>query len=102
MGTAYSFDCPSCGYSAEVCGGTDSGFAVTLRTSVCSDCKAVVDVIIGGPGFFGGEPEELPDNPDVGRCPECNGKNVLPWPKSKPCPKCGKRMKRGDVIIHWD
>ena len=73
-----------------------------MRTSVCSDCKAVVDVLIGGPRYFGDEPQEMPDDPDVGRCPDCNGKNVAPWPKSRPCPKCKSRMKKGDVVIMWD
>jgi hypothetical protein len=101
MGTAYSFECPSCGYSAEVCGGTDSGFGATLRTSVCADCHAVVDVLIGGPSFFGGEPVES-DDPDVGRCPQCKGRNVTPWKRSRPCPKCQSRMKKGGALIMWD
>ena len=101
MGTAYSFECPSCGYRAQVCGGTDSGFAVTLRTSTCADCSTVVDVIVGGPAFFGGKPSPT-DDPDVGRCPDCKGKNVKPWKHSRPCPKCQSRMKKGEVLIKWD
>lgn len=104
MGTAYSFECPSCGYSVEVCGGTDSGFSSTLRTSVCGDCKSVVDVLIGGPKFLGRKPGKL-DDPKVGRCPKCRRrKKVTPWPRSRPCPKCASRMvkNRRGVVIHWD
>jgi hypothetical protein len=101
MGTAYSFECPSCGYSAEVCGGTDSGFGVTLRTSTCADCNAIVDVIIGGPRFLGGKPSEM-DNPNVGRCSKCEGKSVKPWKRSRPCPKCQSGMKKGNKLIMWD
>ncbi len=101
MGKAYSFTCSSCGYSVEVCGGTDSGMAATLRTSVCRDCKAVVDILIGGPKLFGGKPEKT-DDPDVGCCPACKGKNVTPWSRFRPCPKCKSRMKKGDVLIMWD
>jgi hypothetical protein len=101
MGKAYSFECPSCGYRAEVCGGTDSGFSATLRTSVCGDCNAVVDVLIGGPGFFGRKPLKT-DNPNVGRCPDCKGKNVAAWKRSRPCPKCQARMKKSGALIMWD
>ena len=101
MGTAYSFECPSCGYSTEVCGGTDSGFAVTLRTSVCSDCNAVVDVIIGGPTFSDGELSPT-DDPNAGRCRNCKGENVTPWKRSRPCPKCQGRMKKSGKLIMWD
>lgn len=101
MGKAYSFECPSCGYRAEVCGGTDSGFSVTLRTSVCSDCNALVDVPIGGPKLFGNRPSKT-DNPAVGRCPDCRGRNVTPWKRSRPCPKCHTRMKKSGTVIMWD
>lgn len=76
--------------------------AVTLRTSVCGDCRAIVDVVIGGPAMFGNEPLEAPDDPDVGRCPDCKGRDVVPWPKSRRCPKCKSRMKKGDLAISWD
>jgi hypothetical protein len=85
METAYSFECQSCGYSTEVCGETDSGFGATVRSSVCGDCNAVVDVLIGGSKFFGGKPEKS-DNPDVWLCPDCKGRNVAPWKRSGRAP----------------
>jgi hypothetical protein len=24
------------------------------------------------------------------------------WPRTKPCPKCGGRMKKGDLLACWD
>ena len=47
MGTAYLFECRACRYSAQVCGGKDSGMEATLQISVCGDCRALVDVAVG-------------------------------------------------------
>jgi len=47
MGTHYLFGCSNCGYTAEVSGGKDCGFFATVRTMLCTDCRELVDVLIG-------------------------------------------------------
>ena len=101
MGTANQFECCACGYSAQVCGGEDSGMEVTLLTSVCIDCHALVDVAIGHP-LEESFPGILKEDRKLRRCPECNGENLLPWPRPRPCPKCGARMEKGDPVSRWD
>ena len=101
MGTAYLFECPTGGYSAAVCGGRDSGMDITVLTSVCGDCRALVDVPVGRP-WDQGLPVSASDDPELGHCPKCKGINHVPWTKPRPCPKCGARMKKGDLVSHWD
>lgn len=101
MVTAYLFECRACDYSAQVCGGRDSGMEVTLLTSVCSDRDALVDVVIGPPCEEGLRMSEE-DDPKLGRCSGCGGENLVPWPKSRSCPKCGARMEKGYLVSHWD
>lgn len=100
MGTAYRFECPDCGYAADVCGDLSSGMSVALQTHLCNECHAVVDVVIGNPRDKFLNPES--GVPDVGRCPDCGGGNVSPWPRSRPCPKCGARMKKTGREMLWD
>ncbi len=101
MGTAYRFECRACGYGAHVCGGRDSGMDIVLLTSICGDCRALVDVPVGRPWEEGLPPTGSVD-PEMGRCPECKGVNHLPWPRSRPCPKCGAQMRKGDLVSLWD
>lgn len=70
MGTAWQFECRACGYSANVCGGRDSGMRVAVLTSVCGDCYALVDVPVGFPWEDGSAAIEN-DDPEIGCCPEC-------------------------------
>lgn len=101
MGSQYQFTCPKCGYEATVSGGFDYGFHAVVRTMVCGDCEDVVDVLVGAYGQEGktGDPEY---DKDLGRCPECNGTDVHVWPRHRPCPKCGGRMKKRGLIVMWD
>ena len=86
MGQTYSFTCTKCGYDAGVSGGKDWGWYVVVRTSICKDCSNLVDVITGFRGNDGtyGTPE---DKAEIGLCPDCRSKNVVPWGKGHPCPK---------------
>jgi hypothetical protein len=77
MGTAYQFECRACGYGAHVCGGRDSGTEIALLTSVCGDCRALVDVPIGRP-WDKGLSATGGDDLKVGHCPKCNGVNHVP------------------------
>ena len=101
MGTLFAFTCPDCGHVAEASGGRDVGMIAVVETSICRSCHELVDVVIG---FFGGEGPcgDAERDRALGRCPKCDGTAVYPWPPSRPCPKCGKTMKRGGLIAQWD
>lgn len=97
MGQQSEFACPSCGYSALVEGGKGYGFIAEVETM---DCKELVDVLVGLHSDMW-KPE---DEKDIGRCPNCNGNNVVVWDTaSKPCPRCGGMMeKTGRQGPLWD
>jgi len=100
MGQLFEFGCEHCGYQAEVSGGEDAGYLIITQTMTCLDCERVVDVVVGEshPGSLGS------DIDIVGRCPRCRGRQVVPWGKSRPCPKCGGTMKKLDTgrVCFWD
>ncbi|HIK60458.1 MAG TPA: hypothetical protein EYF98_07180 [Planctomycetes bacterium] len=86
MGSHYLFNCPGCGYSAEVSGGPDYGFSSQTETKVCTACRKVVDVLVGSREPTLIQPE------DLNCCPECEGRDLLPWGESRPCPRCNGAM----------
>jgi DNA-directed RNA polymerase subunit M/transcription elongation factor TFIIS len=99
MGSFSKFECPDCGYSAEVSGGPDRGMKISVETSICTRCKELIDVIT-----------EVYDceNPDlekrIGKCPKCRRKKCLiPWnPEERLCPRCGGRVGNKGPIGLWD
>ena len=106
MGSAYTFSCKKCGYTADSCGKLDWGFHAVLEPYVCSDCKELTDVLVGEYG------KKLP-HLDISEsfrkesyvCSECNSQNIVLWDlKKKPCPKCGSRMHKNKegIITLWD
>ena len=99
MGQSYEFRCVQCGYIANVSDGGDAGFIVLTQTIVCKTCSEVVDVVTeSSPGNqeSAGEVDE-----SVNKCPNCGSGNLREWTNRK-CPKCGGRMKRGDLVTLWD
>jgi Zn finger protein HypA/HybF involved in hydrogenase expression len=103
LGTRHTFRCARCEYEAEASGGKDYGMAAILfDTMVCTRCRELVDVVIG----TACEDMELPEDVkrQLGRCPECHRKRSLePWPKSRPCPQCGGRMRKvPGAWVLWD
>lgn len=101
MGALFTFTCPGCAYEAGVSGRKDRGMLSVVETRVCSECRIVVDVLIGAYGREGetGDPEM---DRRLGLCPECSAPLSTPWPESRPCPKCGQSMMPGDDHILWD
>jgi hypothetical protein len=45
MGRSYWFECPRCGYRAQVSGREDQGLTLFVQTVLCRDCKELYDVV---------------------------------------------------------
>jgi DNA-directed RNA polymerase subunit RPC12/RpoP len=105
MGQSYTFKCTKCDYEVESSGKKDWGMIAVVEPYICNDCREVRDVRIGeyGKEIF---PEDLSkgQEKDYYRCHHCGGKNITKWnTQTKPCPKCGSRMKKDpSTIIYWD
>lgn len=98
MGTAFLYQCSSCGYQTESSGKLDFGMVGVVEPFICSDCKELVDILICSI-------EEIQNqNPKTLLCSNCKSKNIIKWKTlNRPCPKCGGKMnKSGDLVIHWD
>lgn len=101
MGTLYSFECPGCGYSAEVSGGRDVGMDTVVQTATCANCRELVDVVIGWWGKDG--PSGAPNlDCRLWRCPICEGMALDPWSDERPCPQCALSMEQGNMTSMWD
>jgi hypothetical protein len=96
MGVTYDFKCTSCGYLAQVSGGTDFGMMALTETMICTNCIGLVDVIIEA------RPHSQDLNEYIGLCPNCSTDNVIKWSQDQPCPKCSGIMERGDNVVFWD
>jgi hypothetical protein len=46
MGRSYLFECPKCGYKANVSGGPDAGFEFSVQTTACRDCRKLFDSVV--------------------------------------------------------
>jgi hypothetical protein len=107
VGSTYNFNCPSCGYHADVSGGLDVGFMAVVQTVTCHQCSEVVDVSVMGVEareFVNTEEYKSRkisiDRLDV--CDECGKKDFAIWTDSKSCPKCDERMVKGECVLNWD
>ena len=103
MGTKYEYRCPECGYSATVSGGVDSGMVAVVRTMVCDDCSELVDVLVGKYGEEGPTGDPSYDR-NLNICPNCQRRNVRPWPPNRGCPRCATKMILGhdSPRVLWD
>ena len=100
MGAAFKFDCPSCGYSAEVTGDATFGFMAATETVVCLDCKQLYDVGIGRV-----EPPDYrvrPEDRVAPLCPNDERHSVETWKAPGPCPRCGAQIEQGAMTVLWD
>ena len=88
------YHCSGCGYRTDVIGGMDRDDEVKLKTMVCSHCHAVVDVVVAKPvpGEAGAPIDRWLSVP--GKCPQCDGVGLTPWPLDRPCPRCNGEMDR--------
>ena len=119
MGMSYEFGCAACDYTADVCGGPDTGMLVSVNTVTCFTCAELVDVVTARHDWSSSTPPES-DLTD-GRCPRCGGANLVSWGPRQPetaqvniditelddcgpCPKCGAAMRftGGGIVTLWD
>ena len=88
------YHCSTCGYRANVLGGTERDHEVKLRTMVCRQCHAVVDAVVArlvpGETEFGLPIERWHAVP--AQCPHCEKGGLTPWPIARPCPRCDGEM----------
>lgn len=101
MGSLIAFTCDACGYAAQVAGGKDRGMVAVVETMTCGDCRGLVDVLIGEFGHEASTDDQERDE-DLGVCPSCRSSQVVPWSKSRPCPRCGSSMTKGERVASWD
>ncbi len=101
MGTSYLFKCNKCSYEAMLSDGKGYGFSAVIETMTCTNCREMVNVLIGARGEEGktGDPET---DKILGLCPKCKGSNVAKWDKRRSCSKCNGKMEKGDTIRLWD
>lgn len=97
MGIWQNFKCDSCGYAAQVSGGADCGFDVRTVTILCSECRELMDVVVGTP--LETEATALRRRPQCSRGP---AHRVRLWEAPGPCPRCGTAMTAGAVVALWD
>lgn len=102
MGSLYKYECESCSYHAQVCGGYDRGFEARLVTISCSQCQEVLDISIEQEQWATGVELELAKKPDPNlfTCKTC-GKDSCPK-FTEECPRCGSSMRRTHFIMDWD
>lgn len=96
MGSMFTYRCLSCGYKAEVCGGTESGMAVELTTISCDTCKRLFDVVTFELGHEGR------NGPKEPRCPRAKRHPFRVWTFPGACPKCGQQMESSGEVALWD
>jgi hypothetical protein len=94
MGSLFKFVCTGCGYTAEVAGGPDTGEIVATNTIVCETCRCLYDVVMLDTR------KSPPEKPE--RCPKSDRHKIAPWRRRGPCPKCGKPMRKGELVCLWD
>ena len=93
MGQLHHFECPACGYYAEISGGGDAGMKYCTATIVCKTCKKLYDVVSARVPLF----ETLPLC-----CPKRKTHLVREWQHPGPCPVCDVVMgDLGETAI-WD
>ena len=75
MATSYLFKCNKCSYEAILSDGKGYGFSAVIETMTCTNCREMVNVLIGARGKEGktGDPET---DKILGLCPKCKGSNV--------------------------
>jgi len=100
MGVLFKFECPSCGYSAEVSGGADRGFFAATQTISCKDCRKLYDVGVGR--VHGSEWTPDPKQLRPLRCPQSEQHTVEEWAGPGSCPACGSQMEKREATILWD
>ena len=99
MGATYRFTCLDCGYTADVDGGKSVSKRFSMITISCDNCKELSNVPIPD------APSVVLDSswtPPEKACPKCNSNKTQFWQHPGKCPKCGKKMEKGEKVAMWD
>ena len=105
VGSKYEFKCPNCQHTLESGVGEDWGMKDFNRSYCCEDCRKVFEVFTDWVEL-GEQPRDplqvlVPEGKGE-KCPKCKGRNTVFWDPKRSCPKCGKKMKKGDPVCLWD
>jgi hypothetical protein len=93
----YKFYCDACGYEAIVSGQNGRDEINSGLTIHCEDCKELYEIedqgsyTIKQKAFY-----------KKARCPESFTHQFRIWTDPGVCPKCGKPMRKGDLVVSWD
>ena len=96
MGCRYAFQCPACGYKAEVSGSGDAGFCVETKTIVCHDCRELLDIATVYHG------QDAHRKPPSFRCPKGKKHRIEEWEAGGKCPRCGQVTENKGEACLWD
>lgn len=94
----YEFHCDSCRYSVIASGRDSSSDDYDMgKTILCENCQTLYEI----------EPEnsftiKMSATKKRIRCPESFSHQIKIWKHPGPCPKCGRTMRKGDLVVKWD
>jgi hypothetical protein len=85
------------------------GMACRTTTIVCEECQELYDVVTSETPWEGapdiGEEALVcpgPESADDGEESPNPGHRVRRWTYPGPCPKCGKTISQGEMVVMWD
>lgn len=105
MGSKYEFCCPKCQHTLESGIGEDWGMKGFYRTHYCQSCHNVFEIFTDRFTQDLSEDISRHDHESAAKgevCPKCKGRQIAFWDPKRPCPKCGTKMKKGDLVCLWD
>ena len=87
MATFFTVRCNSCNHTKETSRGPSRTMLAGFEPMVCQSCEDVVHVTTEYFDHFGSQENKDEIEASIGKCPICNGKDLVEWDGSK-CPKC--------------
>jgi hypothetical protein len=93
----FKFHCDACGYEAMVSGENGRDEISSGLTILCEDCKELYE--LEDHGSYTIKQKAFHKK---ARCPESFTHRFRIWTYPGICPKCGKPMRKGDLVVSWD
>ena len=93
----YKFHCDICDYEAIVSGENGRNEISGGLTILCEDCKELYE--IEDHGSFTIKKRTTYKQP---RCPESFSHRSRVWSYPGVCPRCGKSIRKGELVVSWD